>query len=1152
MNDLLSRELLKCMMQDKTFLVKHQLSSYDDFVRNLFRIILEQYNPILINHNYLAESERFETELKIYFENPSFSKPIFHENNGITKEITPNETRMRNLSFQSNAYADVRIEVATFQDNTQIVQEKTLKNVLIGKIPIMVRSSCCSTQPSDLNECPKDPGGYFIINGSEKVIVSQERQAENKIYCFKNSKSTKYSHVVEIKSCCFDKLLPAKTFSIKLLNKTFINGRTVHFCYSLFRQDVPLMVMFRALGIESDKQILDLIMLDVHNPLYKDFVLLLNPSFQETSDITSQSKAIEYLSKIIIKTSYIKDPNEEKKISNVYESLHKDLFPHLDDDLYKKAVFLGYMVRRLLLYFLNIIEEDDRDSYSRKRIDTPGILLANLTRQYITKLTRDLRNSILKEMNSGNWKYSKDVNDLLNSTNIYKLIKSTTLDSGIKYSLATGNWGLKNMSVKIGVAQVLNRQSLHGCLSHLRRINTPIEKTSKLIQPRKLHNTIWGYICPSETPEGGSIGVVKNLALSCEITSNVDSSPLIEHCTSLQMILFSSEIDPIQWDTLYWVFINGNIVGFIENPVHFRNELIAIRRKGIIHPHISISIIFMMKEVHIHTEHGRVTRPLCIMDNVTQQSLITEFHLSLLKEHKITWNHLFSGFWYEDQYYSSVLEYIDAQESENIMLYSSSNKTIHATHCDIHPILILGILASNIPFSNHNQSPRNTYQSAMGKQTMGVYNLRYLHRMDTMANILTYSMKPLVTTCVNRYLGHDEIPSGLNVIVAIMTYSGFNQEDSIIINRNAIERGLFHSVFYRSYKDEEKKNQATGEEEKFTFPHPQNTKGLRPCSYKHILQNGLPTLNAYVNGGDAIIGKVITIKGDHTEERHYRDLSTLLRYNESGLIDKCFSSRNADGYRFIKVRVRTPRIPSIGDKFSSRHGQKGTVGMILNQEDMPFTKEGLVPDIIINPHAIPSRMTIAQLLESLIGKTCCLDGTFADGTPFQDINMESFSSILEQHHLCKYGNETLYNGFHGKKIPCSIFMGPTFYQRLKHMVEDKIHARATGPKVMLTRQPAEGRARDGGLRIGEMERDCLISHGISNFLKERLLELSDLFNVYISEKDGTIIPINEKHHIFSEKYLKVQMPYAFKLLSQELQAMGIVVRFKTDQSMIQS
>ena len=401
-----------------------------------------------------------------------------------------------------------------------------------------------------------------------------------------------------------------------------------------------------------------------------------------------------------------------------------------------------------------------------------------------------------------------------------------------------------------------------------------------------------------------------------------------------------------------------------------------------------------------------------------------------------------------------------------------------------------------------------------------------------------------------KYFNTDKLPNGINIVVAIMSYTGYNQEDSVLINRGAIERGLFNSTYYRTYREEENKNQLTGEEDKFCKPNFDNLLLPKFSNYSKIDNDGFPKLNTYVNNSDIIIGKVMPIKGDSIK---YRDSSIPLKNNEDGYIDKKYISTNGDGYKFCKVRTRSMRTCNIGDKFSSRHGQKGTIGMIYDQCDMPFSVNGITPDIIINPHAIPSRMTIAQLVECILGKSCLIAGNIGKANAFKKIDINTISSILESFKYDKHGNETLYNGKTGDQMKVSIFMGPTFYQRLKHMSSDKIHSRSNGPVVSMTRQPAEGRSSHGGLRFGEMERDCMIAHGSSNFLKERMMDLSDKFTIYICNHCGNICisdPNNNKYMCKLcdnySNFKKVYIPYSCKLLFQELETMSISPKLITN------
>ncbi|KAL3509905.1 hypothetical protein ACH5RR_029306 [Cinchona calisaya] len=475
------------------------------------------------------------------------------------------------------------------------------------------------------------------------------------------------------------------------------------------------------------------------------------------------------------------------------------------------------------------------------------------------------------------------------------------------------------------------------------------------------------------------------------------------------------------------------------------------------------------------------------------------------------------------------------------------------THCEIHPSLILGVCASIIPFPDHNQSPRNTYQSAMGKQATGIYVTNFQLRMDTLACVLYYPQKTLVTTRAMEHLHFRQLPAGINAIVAIACYYGYNQEDSVIMNQSSIDRGIFRSIFFRSYRDEEKK-MGTLVKEEFGCPNRENTMGMRHGSYDKLDDDGFaPPVSTRVSGDDVIIGKTTSISQDDLQGPALRytrcDHSTSLRPSESGIVDQVLLTTNADGLRFVKVRMRSVRIRQIGDKFSSRHGQKGTIGMTYTQEDMPWTIEGITPDIIVNPHAIPSRMTIGQLIECIMGKVAAHMGKEGDATPFTDVTVDNISKAL---HKCGYqmrGFERMYNGHTGRIMGDMIFMGPTYYQRLKHMVDDKIHSRGRGPVQILTRPAAEGRSRDGGLRFGEMERDCMIAHGAAHFLKERLFDQSDAYRVHICVHCGLIALSYPKKSSFECRSCKnktdivqVYIPYACKLLIQELMSMAISPR----------
>ena len=1207
----------KYFEQDKGhFIINHILSSFNDFIFKKIDDIIEGFNPIQIYNEYIPDKDLYKYQININIKNPEISKPVIHEKNGITKIMTPNEARQRNLCYSGNLYVDLYINVEYLdkeendEDNYNVIyKNKIIKKINLGKIPIMVNSNYCILKNPNIllnnsDECKYEHGGYFIINGNEKVIVSQDRIAENKTYVFKDTKLSAYSYIAEIRSVPENIFSPPKLTVLKLSSKSTQFGKYIRVVIHHVKHDIPIFILFRALGIESDKEIIQYILYDLDDAYNLKLAQNLKGCIEESNNYLYTSDALEYLSNYLSITGYPKEmlSNKDSKINIIKKILKDDFLPHVGTDYKNKSLYLGYMVKKLLMCSMELTPLDDRDSYINKRIDTPGIMMANLFRQYYGKVVRDMKNMIYKEIqNGGSWKINNNFLNIINQSNIYKIMKSTTIESGFKYSLATGNWGVKNQlnKSKQGVAQVLNRLTYMATLSHLRRINTPMEKNGKLIHPRKLHNTQWGIICPSETPEGSSIGLVKNLSMISTITISSDSRSIKEHLNKLGVILFNGDRDLLKkFYKNTKIIINGNIIGYHTDPFYLFTKLKQFKRCGIINIYTSIAWYYQENEIVISTESGRCVRPTYIIDNIIDKFISNKSNkinnlrfdkkciLKILND-KIRFYELFDLKKHNDIDYdlynndnlnklkeNTIIEYLDAEEN-NTTLVAINFKNIHKgfkgntypkkyQYLEIHPSLILGLCASNIPFPDHNQAPRNTYQASMGKQAIGIYSSNFRNRMDTLGNILNYPQLPLVKTKISDITGCNSLPCGINVIVAIGTFTGFNQEDSIMINKSAVDRGLFNSTFYRTYKDQCNKNHSTGEEEEYCKPDREETKGMKPFNYDKLDDDGFIKENAYVSNNDIIMGKRMPNKVNDTAEAYkFKDNSIPLKQNEYGFIDRNFSNNkyflnvNNDGYKFSKVKIRNIRIPTIGDKLSSRHGQKGIIGMIYNQEDLPFTKDGIYPDIIINPHAVPSRMTIAQLLECIMGKVCVLSGNIGDSTAFIHKNKKEkkdhISSLLHNYGYNKYGDEVMYNPRSGEQINTNIFIGPTYYQRLKHMVKDKIHSRsANGPIILLTRQPAEGRAREGGLRLGEMEVECNWGHGSLHFLKERLMECSDNYRLFTCKDCGNISIVNPNNNIFkciscknSVNYSQIRIPYTCKLLFQEIQCMSINTKFIT-------
>jgi len=1149
-------------------LIEHQIESYNDFISYQVPRTVAMFNPIHVasEQDYVKEVDKHRLEMDITCENFNIHRAQIHEINGATKNMYPQEARDRNFTYAGEMTIDLNIRFTvrsgTLLEHTHTFN-KVLPNIHIGKMPIMLKSSICILEQykhisnNVTGECRMDSGGYFIVNGSEKTVIGQERAAENLVQCFNISKNNnKWSWLAEIKSVPDHKCISPKqlTLTIATRNNGFGNGLWLQI--PRLKNPLPLFVVFRALGVISDKDICKKIILDTDNEDNELLMRNIQGSIVESNSTLTQECAMKQIISNIMFTTHAgidKETSIKLKKNFAEEVLKNDLFPHCRT-VTQKIYFLGYMAKCLLKCSLGIEQTSDRDSFVNKRVDLTGILLNNLFRNYFNKMVKDMQKQTIREINIGSWRSTSDYESIINMTNIYKIIKPTTIENGLKRALATGDFGVKQTnSNKVGVAQVLNRLTYISALSHLRRVNTPIDKNGKLIPPRKLHPTSWGFLCPAETPEGGSVGVVKNLSYMARVTIPCNSNSLYDYVEK-----YIVPIERLSEKELYnkiKLFINGSWIGIVkDDPYLFYSSLKNKKYKGIINIYTSIIFDTKRKEIRVCNDSGRLVRPLLkVRDN---KLLITNSIIEKLISKDLTWEDLFT----DCRIGESVLEYIDAAEQNMSMIAMEPlhlNKTeqfiYKYTHCEIHPSTIFGILASCIPFPEHNQSPRNTYQCAMGKQAMGMYVTNFDNRMDKTAYVLTYPMRPLVETRVMNMIELNKIPSGCQVIVAIMTHSGYNQEDSILFNKGSIDRGLFQATIYHTEKDEDKK--IHGDEEIRCKPDRKKTKGMKFGNYDKINENGVIPENTLVENRDIIISKVLPIKearNDHSRVIKYEDQSRIYRTNEETYIDKNYIERNGDGYNFCKVRLRNIRKPIIGDKFSSRHGQKGTIGNIIPECDMPFISSGVKPDIIINPHAIPSRMTIAQLKETVLGKTLLELGLFGDGTSFGKFDIKDICKELQKVGYESNGNEILYNGLTGEQIETSIFVGPVFYQRLKHMVSDKHHSRSIGPMVNLTRQPAEGRSKDGGLRFGEMERDCMCSHGAATFTKERLYDASDAFRVHVCKKCGLIAAYNDTMHIHLCKtcdnrtdFNYVELPYACKLMFQELITMNIAPRIMT-------
>ena len=1283
-------------------LVRHQLESYNNFVSYQIIKTIEMFNPVHIasEHDYDAKSGKYSLEIYINFENFHIYRPQIHENNGAIKLMFPQDARLRNFTYASAMTVDMNIKYVVRNgkdlENCQTVY-KTLPKIHIGKLPIMLKSNICvlnqykHVESDHTGECKFDAGGYFIINGSEKTVLGQERAAENRVYCFNISKnSTKYNWMAEIKSVPDFKCISPKQINMMMSSKNNGFGFPIVIQIPRIKQPVPLFVVFRAIGIISDKDICEKILLNVDSKSHEIMLNALQASIIDANKWMTREEALKSITSFVMYTpiNMDKETGAKKKHDFTVDILSNDLFPHCHTPT-QKVYFLGYMTNKLLQAHFEWVKGDDRDSYLNKRVDLTGTLLNNLFRNYFNKLVKDMEKQVIREINNGSWRSTDDYDRIINLTNIYKIIKSTTIENGIKRALSTGDFGIKHSnSNKVGVAQVLNRLTYVSSLSHARRISTPTDKSGKLIPPRKLHNTSWGFLCPAETPEGQSVGIVKNLSYMSHITVHSESSPLYDyimpHITDIQSLSSFDLFDKVK------VFINGAWIGITTEPFELYSMLKDKKHSGIINIYTSIIFDYKIKEIRVCNDGGRLMRPLL---RVKDNQLLIHRNKEILEKLRLgeyIWDDLFTNCNLNE----SVLEYIDPEEQSWSLICMkpkelpvAEDQSLHKyTHCEIHPSTIFGIMGSCIPFPEHNQSPRNCYQCldvnefvlmadgtqkriadvnigddvvsfhpktmktsvtevvhhyvretdkkiykiktvsgreivatedhkfmtidgwievkdlnvgqskigilitnendlqnemdkieslyannnnnnnnnnnksivlpqivcigegmfipvesivevenrlisditvesdnhsfiagnnflssncAQGKQAMGIYTTNFDTRMDKTAYLLNYPTRPLVDTRIMNMIKLNDIPSGTNVIVAIMSHTGYNQEDSLLFNQGSLDRGLFVATIYHTEKDEDKQK-INGDEEIRCKPDPTKTKGMKFGNYNKVNNKGIIPENTLVENRDIIISKITPIKenrNDHTKLIKYEDQSKIFRTAEETYIDKNYIDRNGDGYNFAKVRLRTVRKPVIGDKFSSRHGQKGTIGNIIPECDMPYTSSGVKPDIIINPHAIPSRMTIGQLKETVLGKTLVSLGLFGDGTSFGDFEVKDICKELQKVGYESNGNEIMYNGLTGEQFESSIFIGPVFYQRLKHMVNDKTHSRSIGPMVNLTRQPAEGRSRDGGLRFGEMERDCEAGDTIVSLANGLGIKIKNM-----SSQNWEVLGWSEKHN----------------------------------------
>ncbi|KAF7118517.1 hypothetical protein CNMCM5793_008047 [Aspergillus hiratsukae] len=1100
-------------------LVKQHIDSYNYFIEVQMKKIVESSSTIRsdIDHNFYIKFTDIYVGSPCRADEPQDVTP-----GAYPSSVSPHECRLRDTTYA----APILVNFEYLRGRQRV----TRKGVSIGRMPIMLRSSKCvlaNKTPSEmtvLNECPLDPGGYFIVNGTEKVILVQEQLSKNRIIVETDPKK----EIVQASVTSSSNERKSKSYIILKKDKLYVK-------HNVLSEDIPIVILLRAMGIHTEQEML-LLVAGVDSLYQDDFAI----NFEESIKlgIYTQQQALDWIG-ARIKINRKQSAYRRTHIQEAVEAISSVIISHIEVknmNFRPKAVYVAHMARRVLMAKNDPSLVDDRDYLGNKRLELAGQLLALLFEDLFKKFCFDIKMNIDKVLNKRNRAEQFDAWSVMS-------MHSNHITQGMNRAISTGNWSLKRFRMeRAGVTHVLSRLSYIAALGMMTRISSQFEKTRKVSGPRALQPSQFGMLCPADTPEGEACGLVKNLALMTHITTNDEEGPI----KNLVFMLGAEDILALGGKQLYTpgsytISINGTPIALTRRPKYFLNAFRRLRRMGRISEFVSIYINHHQCAVHIATDDGRICRPLIVVEN--GKSLVTVQHLEKLRDGTMQ---------FDDFLAQGLVEYLDVNE-ENDSLIALYEKDIAdtTTHLEIEPFTILGAVAGLIPYPHHNQSPRNTYQCAMGKQAIGAIASNQFLRIDSILYVMVYPQKPMVKSRTIELVKYDQLPAGQNAMVAVMSYSGYDIEDALVLNKGSVDRGFGRAQVFRKYVTN-LKSYSNGTKDRLNPPTYENGAPIR----KHALleADGLAAVGEQVNAGEVYINKstpeqsnISNIGSDAGRPVQYTPTPMTYKLHDPAYIDKVMYSVQENENQLVKVLVRQTRRPEVGDKFSSRHGQKGVVGIIADQADMPFTDAGINPDIIMNPHGFPSRMTVGKMLELVAGKAGVLAGHHGYGTCFGGTPVEEASRILIDHGFSYGGKDYLTSGITGEALPFYVFTGPIYYQKLKHMVQDKMHSRARGPRAILTRQPTEGRSRDGGLRLGEMERDCLIAYGTSQLLLERLMLSSDRHEIDVCEQCGFMGYLNWCQRCKSSRsVVKMTIPYAAKLLIQELMSMNVTARLKLD------
>lgn len=1230
-----------------TFLTQHHVESYEAFMFQTLPDLLHAENKITVLNCPLVLRDKstlykYKTEIFVGGDVESVndlaisvSAPVITLDDGKTvRRMFPNEARLRNLTYATTLRANILIRTSQYniiEENSTdenrgryttirskeeadrkvhpseldiynrdliepIVNTVELKNYPLMKIPILMRSKFCATHGADktmlmeMGECRNDQGGYFIISGSEKLLVTRQEQAFNTIFVQLKPASDPDLKTFASVVCKHPVTQHSRRIALYRLKSASSKDDAIRASIPNVIGDIPLFCLFRGLGVETDEDIVRMILPDTQSPQTSAMESRLIASIQDAYPIQTRAHAIDFIYTL----------TKGGILASALDILNEHVFSHVPNEPLARAQYLAEMVRKMLRVEMNLEPPTNRDDIRNQRLLPTGSLMSSL----IGECLKDWKKKVVMTIDTaynGNKTLYMDGNyaNIFNLAGIDKILNIEELNTSIMRGYR-GKWGTNQFNLKDGVIQPVARISFMDAMSHTRRVVSDFDTSLKLTGPRHLHTSQVGYFCTSETPTGGHIGATKNMSILTSISIPAYTAPIADWLLTRGGVIQVSSATAAESAILTSVQINGGTIGFTSAPAQLTRVLKYMKWTACLPPTASVSFNTFDNIIRIYLDEGRPLRPLWHLNGgvfPTLPAVLPSWRnlvcgtLPLTRMNGI----YFSGFvdpideaekhTLEDyerllEPYVSIIEYVDPYEGNEAYVSwwgRVADLTPQHTHAEIHPSSMMGLLTSMIPFANHNQSPRNQLSCSQSKQAIGYYATNYENRFDTYGSMLCYGEGAMCRTIVHEAVAGGSMPYGTNVIFCIDSFNGYNQDDGILFNRSSIERGLFRSLAFRSYSTVEEDDPIS--KATYRIGNPKNIlkwSDLKPgLDYSSLDDDGIIKEGTVITDNTVLVGRYIR----NPLTGVLSDASLRPSVFTNGRVDKVVVLHQANGMKLVHVRVFEERIPELGDKFSSRHGQKGTIGMLLNAEDMPRTADGMVPDVVVNPHCIPSRMTIAQILEQVFGKYGATVGAKINATSFMN-NEQSFDAIagaLQELGLQREGEEIMYSGMTGQMFTSSVFIGPLYFMRLKHLTADKMNSRASGRKEIRTHQPTGGRGNEGGMRIGEMERDSLIAHATAGFLQESMMKRSDGTTVWICNGCGTIPIFNESTDLFvcpmcdgplkfqgdsvdniglilpikrsRVSFSRVEIPYALKLLDQEITTfMNGGLRFLTEKN----